>query len=306
MLHLFLSSSLENMYKELVSDIPGFQHPGHGDLTGWAKQGISEHMLMCWPLRAVGPEQILWLCSSGVLLLNAVLTVRAHNANSHKDKGWETFTDAVVQWLNTNLDGVVFMLWGSYAQKKGAAINRVSVHALLISNVEPLYCICAFMLVFFSLQKRHHVLQTVHPSPLSAHRGFFGCGHFSKANELLKKSGKSPVDWKALWEVLHISCRSRISFLFFFVNRMRRKSFMPVNTICFCCTLNFIQLCPSCSQCCKYTFLIIVFIKMLVPLKHFQKVLVFTWCLLWSFVTVIFCLNLTTPKVVSCETNYLW
>eukprot|EP00066_Takifugu_rubripes_P024775 XP_011614041.1 PREDICTED: uracil-DNA glycosylase [Takifugu rubripes] len=136
--------SLENMYKELVSDIPGFQHPGHGDLTGWAKQGV--------------------------LLLNAVLTVRAHNANSHKDKGWETFTDAVVQWLNTNLDGVVFMLWGSYAQKKGAAINR----------------------------KRHHVLQTVHPSPLSAHRGFFGCAHFSKANELLKKSGKSPVDWKAL------------------------------------------------------------------------------------------------------------
>ncbi|CAG08512.1 unnamed protein product [Tetraodon nigroviridis] len=136
--------SLENMYKELVSDIKGFQHPGHGELTGWAKQGV--------------------------LLLNAVLTVRAHNANSHKDRGWETFTDAVVQWLNTNLDGVVFMLWGSYAQKKGAAINR----------------------------KRHHVLQTVHPSPLSAHRGFFGCGHFSKANELLKKSGKSPVDWKAL------------------------------------------------------------------------------------------------------------
>lgn len=66
------------------------------------------------------------------MLLNAVLTVRAHNANSHKDKGWEAFTDAVVQWLNTNLDGVVFMLWGAYAQKKGAAINRVSVHALLM------------------------------------------------------------------------------------------------------------------------------------------------------------------------------
>ncbi|XP_074525465.1 uracil-DNA glycosylase isoform X2 [Halichoeres trimaculatus] len=136
--------SLENMFKELVSDIEGFQHPGHGDLTGWAKQGV--------------------------LLLNAVLTVRAHQANSHKDKGWETFTDAVVQWLSNNLDGLVFMLWGSYAQKKGAAINR----------------------------KRHHVLQAVHPSPLSAHRGFFGCKHFSKANELLKKSGKSPVDWTAL------------------------------------------------------------------------------------------------------------
>ncbi|CAN9513234.1 unnamed protein product [Ophioblennius macclurei] len=136
--------SLENMYKELSSDIEGFQHPGHGDLSGWAKQGV--------------------------LLLNAVLTVRAHQANSHKDKGWETFTDAVVQWLSKNQEGLVFMLWGSYAQKKGAAINR----------------------------KRHHVLQAVHPSPLSAHRGFFGCRHFSKANELLQKSGKSPVDWKAL------------------------------------------------------------------------------------------------------------
>ncbi|XP_035513527.1 uracil DNA glycosylase a isoform X1 [Morone saxatilis] len=136
--------SLENMYKELVSDIDGFQHPGHGDLTGWTKQGV--------------------------LLLNAVLTVRAHQANSHKDKGWETFTDAVVQWLSNNLEGLVFMLWGAYAQKKGAAINR----------------------------KRHHVLQAVHPSPLSAHRGFFGCKHFSKANELLQKSGKSPINWKAL------------------------------------------------------------------------------------------------------------
>ncbi|KAK2837284.1 hypothetical protein Q5P01_014496 [Channa striata] len=136
--------SLENMYKELMSDIESFKHPGHGDLTGWAKQGV--------------------------LLLNAVLTVRQHQANSHKDKGWETFTDAVVQWLSNNLEGLVFMLWGSYAQKKGAAINR----------------------------NRHHVLQAVHPSPLSAHRGFFGCRHFSKANELLKKSGKSPIDWKAL------------------------------------------------------------------------------------------------------------
>ncbi|XP_055080100.1 uracil DNA glycosylase a isoform X2 [Periophthalmus magnuspinnatus] len=136
--------SLENMYKELEADIDGFTHPGHGDLTGWAKQGV--------------------------LLLNAVLTVRAHQANSHKDKGWETFTDSVVQSLSKNLSGVIFMLWGSYAQKKGAAIDR----------------------------KRHHVLKTVHPSPLSAHRGFFGCKHFSKANELLVKSGKSPIDWKAL------------------------------------------------------------------------------------------------------------
>lgn len=136
--------SLINMYKELASDIEGFQHPDHGNLTGWAKQGV--------------------------LLLNAVLTVRAHQANSHKDKGWEIFTDAVVQWLNTNMEGLVFILWGAYAQKKGAVINK----------------------------KRHHVLQAVHPSPLSAHRGFFGCKHFSKTNELLSKSGKEPIDWKAL------------------------------------------------------------------------------------------------------------
>uniref|UniRef100_A0A8B9JUD1 Uracil DNA glycosylase a n=1 Tax=Astyanax mexicanus TaxID=7994 RepID=A0A8B9JUD1_ASTMX len=136
--------SLVNMYKELEADIEGFKHPGHGDLTGWAKQGV--------------------------LLLNAVLTVRAHQANSHKDQGWEKLTDAVVHWLSTNLEGLVFMLWGAYAQKKGATIDR----------------------------KRHHVLQTVHPSPLSAHRGFFGCKHFSKTNELLQKSGKKPIDWKAL------------------------------------------------------------------------------------------------------------
>uniref|UniRef100_A0A673MW25 Uracil-DNA glycosylase n=1 Tax=Sinocyclocheilus rhinocerous TaxID=307959 RepID=A0A673MW25_9TELE len=136
--------SLVNIFKELASDIEGFEHPGHGDLRGWAKQGV--------------------------LLLNAVLTVHAHQANSHKDKGWETFTDAVVHWLSTNTQALVFILWGSYAQKKGAAIDK----------------------------KRHHVLQTVHPSPLSAHRGFFGCKHFSKTNELLRKSGKKPIDWKAL------------------------------------------------------------------------------------------------------------
>ncbi|XP_041058880.1 uracil DNA glycosylase a isoform X1 [Carcharodon carcharias] len=136
--------SLENMYKELQWDIEGFEPPQHGDLTGWAKQGV--------------------------LLLNAVLTVRAHNANSHKERGWEEFTDAVVSCLNNKLDGLVFMLWGAYAQRKGIAIDR----------------------------KRHHVLQTVHPSPLSAHRGFFGCKHFSKTNELLKKSGKTPINWKLL------------------------------------------------------------------------------------------------------------
>ncbi|XP_033946598.1 uracil-DNA glycosylase [Pseudochaenichthys georgianus] len=136
--------SLENMYKELVTDIEGFQHPRHGDLTGWSEQGV--------------------------LLLNAVLTVRASNANSHKGRGWETFTDAVVKWLSNNQQGLVFMLWGAYAQKKGAAIDG----------------------------KRHLVLQEVHPSPLSARRGFFGCKHFSKANEYLVQSGKSPINWKSL------------------------------------------------------------------------------------------------------------
>ncbi|XP_011888308.1 PREDICTED: uracil-DNA glycosylase [Cercocebus atys] len=136
--------SLENIYKELSTDIEDFVHPGHGDLSGWAKQGV--------------------------LLLNAVLTVRAHQANSHKERGWEQFTDAVVSWLNQNSNGLVFLLWGSYAQKKGSAIDR----------------------------KRHHVLQTAHPSPLSVYRGFFGCRHFSKTNELLQKSGKKPIDWKEL------------------------------------------------------------------------------------------------------------
>ncbi|XP_077992240.1 uracil-DNA glycosylase-like [Glandiceps talaboti] len=136
--------SLQNMFKELGTDIEGFKHPGHGYLDGWAKQGV--------------------------LLLNAVLTVRASQANSHKDKGWEKFTDSVISWLNKNLHGVVFLLWGSYAQKKGAIIDK----------------------------KKHHILKAVHPSPLSAHRGFFGCKHFSKANELLKKEGKKPIDWKHL------------------------------------------------------------------------------------------------------------
>ncbi|KAI0242145.1 Uracil-DNA glycosylase [Lamellibrachia satsuma] len=136
--------SLENMFKELTTDIDGFMHPGHGNLTGWAQQGV--------------------------LLLNAVLTVQAHQANSHKDKGWETFTDSVIAWLNRNLHGVVFMLWGSYAHKKGAVIDK----------------------------KRHHVLKAVHPSPLSAYRGFFGCKHFSQANDWLVMEGRHPIDWTQL------------------------------------------------------------------------------------------------------------
>lgn len=133
--------SLENMFKELQSDIKDFKHPGHGNLIGWSNQGV--------------------------LLLNACLTVRAGQANSHAGKGWEKLTDAVIQWLNLNLSGVVFMLWGAYAQKKGASINK----------------------------KQHHILTAVHPSPLSAHRGFLGCKHFSKCNDLLKADGKPSIDW---------------------------------------------------------------------------------------------------------------
>ncbi|XP_059144768.1 uracil-DNA glycosylase-like [Physella acuta] len=138
--------SLENMFKELESSIEGFKRPGHGNLIGWANQGV--------------------------LLLNACLTVRASQANSHADKGWEKFTDAVIQWLNLNLSGLVFMLWGAYAHKKGACINT----------------------------KKHHILKSVHPSPLSAHRDFLGCRHFALCNELLSSAGKSQIDWTHLPE----------------------------------------------------------------------------------------------------------
>eukprot|EP00795_Rhopilema_esculentum_P012093 gene12093-2693_t len=136
--------SLVNIFKELKQDIDGFEIPDHGYLAGWAQQGV--------------------------LLLNAVLTVVAHNANSHQGKGWERFTDAVIKKINSNLNGVVFLLWGAYAQKKGASIDK----------------------------KRHCVLKGPHPSPLSAHRGFFGCKHFSQANEYLSKNGKKEIDWRYL------------------------------------------------------------------------------------------------------------
>ncbi|XP_027023798.1 uracil-DNA glycosylase isoform X1 [Tachysurus fulvidraco] len=136
--------SLENIFTELAIDIKDFQHPGHGDLTGWAKQGV--------------------------LLLNSVLTVRSREPASHQGQGWEEFTDAVVQSLSRNLKGLVFLLWGSYAQRKGKFINWSD----------------------------HHVLETSHPSPYSAHMGFFGCRHFSKTNILLRASGKTPIDWNAL------------------------------------------------------------------------------------------------------------
>ncbi|CAK9301315.1 unnamed protein product [Gordionus sp. m RMFG-2023] len=136
--------SLINIYKELKTDIDGFTPPSHGYLKGWADQGV--------------------------LLLNSVLTVRANEANSHRDKGWETFTDAVINHLNINLTRLVFILWGSYAQKKCQKID----------------------------DKKHLILKSAHPSPLSAHRGFFGCKHFSKTNEYLKSINKIEIDWSHL------------------------------------------------------------------------------------------------------------
>lgn len=134
--------SLNNIYQELSQDISGFQRPEHGDLTHWAKQGV--------------------------LLLNTVLTVRANQANSHAQYGWETFTHQVIEQLNQHREHIVFMLWGAPAQKKGASINR----------------------------QKHLVLTAPHPSPLSAYRGFFGCKHFSKANEYLKQHHLTPIDWQ--------------------------------------------------------------------------------------------------------------
>ena len=134
--------SLVNIYKELAGDIAGFSVPPHGCLTRWAEQGV--------------------------LPLNTVLTVRAHRAHSHADLGWETFTDRVVAQINAGRENVVFMLWGSHAQKKGAMIDR----------------------------SRHLVLSAPHPSPLSAYRGFFGCRHFSRANAYLAAHGITPIDWQ--------------------------------------------------------------------------------------------------------------
>lgn len=134
--------SLLNMYKELSQDIEGFQTPNHGYLVDWATQGV--------------------------LLLNTVLTVEQGKAHSHANFGWETFTDHVIATLNQHTSGLVFLLWGSHAQKKGQFIDR----------------------------QKHCVLTAPHPSPLSAHRGFFGCHHFSRANHYLIQQGKTPIDWK--------------------------------------------------------------------------------------------------------------
>ncbi len=135
--------SLVNIYKEIESEL-GVKMGESGDLTGWAKQGV--------------------------LLLNSVLTVREHQPNSHKGKGWEQFTDSIIKKISDLKEGVVFLLWGANARSKKALID----------------------------QEKHLVLESVHPSPLSAYNGFFGCGHFIKTNEYLTKMGKTPIDWSAL------------------------------------------------------------------------------------------------------------
>lgn len=132
--------SLINIYKEIQNDL-GIAIPKSGDLNRWAQQGV--------------------------LLLNATLTVRAHQAGSHQNKGWEQFTDAVIHRLAEQRENLVFILWGSYAQRKGAFINK----------------------------SRHLVLESPHPSPLSAHRGFFGNKHFSHANDYLLAHGQIPINW---------------------------------------------------------------------------------------------------------------
>lgn len=132
--------SLVNIFAEIERDL-GLPRPDHGCLTPWAEQGV--------------------------LLLNSVLTVEDGRAGAHAGKGWEGFTDHVVDVLNREREHLVFLLWGSYAQKKGAMIDA----------------------------RRHKVLRAPHPSPLSAHRGFIGCGHFSAANEYLRRTGQAPIDW---------------------------------------------------------------------------------------------------------------
>lgn len=133
--------SLLNIYKELESDL-ACRRPGHGHLAAWAEQGV--------------------------LLLNSVLTVEAGKAASHQGKGWERFTDRIVALLNEQRENLVFLLWGSYAQKKGSIVD----------------------------ESRHLVLRSAHPSPLSAHRGFLGNRHFSQCNAYLKHSGQEPIEWQ--------------------------------------------------------------------------------------------------------------
>ncbi len=133
--------SLKNIYKEIQSDL-GCNIPLHGNLTSWAKQGV--------------------------LMLNATLTVRAHQAGSHQNKGWETFTNATIKNLSESSENIVFLLWGRFAQNKIELIN----------------------------QSKHQILKAAHPSPFSAHNGFFGCKHFSETNNYLNKVGKLKIDWQ--------------------------------------------------------------------------------------------------------------
>lgn len=132
--------SLVNIYKEINRDL-NLPIPDHGNLEKWAQQGV--------------------------LLLNATLTVRANEAGSHQKRGWEEFTDAVIKGISAQCEGVVFLLWGNYAQAKELLVDK----------------------------SKHMVLKSVHPSPLSAHRGFIGCGHFSATNNYLSSLGKEPIDW---------------------------------------------------------------------------------------------------------------
>jgi uracil-DNA glycosylase len=132
--------SLQNIYKEIQRDL-GIVPPDHGYLMPWARRGV--------------------------LLLNAVLTVEQGRAGAHQGKGWEGFTDHVIEVLDREREGLVFLLWGSYAQKKGGIVDP----------------------------RRHRVLRTTHPSPLSAHRGFLGSGHFSAVNDYLSRHGQAPIDW---------------------------------------------------------------------------------------------------------------
>ena len=134
--------SLKNIFKELATDLQDFQNPDHGDLTQWADQGV--------------------------LLLNATLTVRAQEPGSHQGKGWEIFTDRVITELSSQKKGIVFLLWGKYAQDKSLLIDA----------------------------SRHTLLKAAHPSPFSAHRGFLGCRHFSLASQKLQEQGIAPIDWR--------------------------------------------------------------------------------------------------------------
>ncbi len=135
-----LPKSLINIFKELHDDI-GCPVPQSGNLEKWAKQGV--------------------------LLLNTILTVRAHQPSSHREQGWETFTDAVIREISSRKENVVFILWGAYAANKIPLIDT----------------------------RRHHILQAAHPSPFSAHKGFYGCSHFSKTNQLLNQAELTEIDW---------------------------------------------------------------------------------------------------------------